>query len=171
MEASEEAPSSPVFSESTKAVTDENGGLVRPGDRLAYTIVVKNTGKAVAHEVVVRDAVPASLGTIEAGQGGRLTGQASSLPAIINKGAVYLRGIETTGFAKAIGEAATHIPEHVRLSSRTIHWGMVVATRDQLAHDHAHLDHDMLWSVVETDIPALHISLQALRATLPHDRS
>jgi uncharacterized repeat protein (TIGR01451 family) len=66
--------SSPVFSETTKAVVDENGGLVRPGDRLVYTLVVKNTGKAVAHEVVVRDPVPTSLGTLEAGQGGRLMG-------------------------------------------------------------------------------------------------
>jgi uncharacterized protein with HEPN domain len=66
-----------------------------------------------------------------------------------------------------IGEAATHIPEHIRASSPTIHWRMVIATRNQLIHGYLGIDNDTLWSIVETDIPALHIGLQALRATLP----
>ena len=62
-----------------------------------------------------------------------------------------------------IGEAATHIPEQVRLSSRTIPWRMVIATRNQLIHGYLGIDNDTLWSIVETDIPLLLASLRDLK--------
>lgn len=66
-----------------------------------------------------------------------------------------------------IGEAATHIPEPVRAASPTIPWRMVIATRNQLIHGCLGIDNDTLWSIVETDIPALIVSLQALKSILP----
>lgn len=61
---------------STKAVRDNNGGTVQPGDVLTYTIVVRNSGTGVANNVVVRDPINSSLltniqptrGTFAAGQ-------------------------------------------------------------------------------------------------------
>jgi uncharacterized protein with HEPN domain len=66
-----------------------------------------------------------------------------------------------------IGEAATHIPEQVRLSSPDIPWRMVIATRNQLIHGYLGLDNDILWSIVETDIPTLLTNLKTLKARLP----
>ena len=66
-----------------------------------------------------------------------------------------------------IGEAATHIPEQVRLSSPEIPWRMLVATRNRLIHAYLGIDNDIVWSVVETDIPALISNLDALKANLP----
>lgn len=45
----------------TKAVRDNNGGTVQPGDVLTYTIVVRNTGTGVANNVVVRDTINTTL--------------------------------------------------------------------------------------------------------------
>ena len=53
--------SAPELGETTKTVVDENGGVVRPGDVLAYTIVVTNTGTEDALDVVVTDVVDSAL--------------------------------------------------------------------------------------------------------------
>ena len=66
-----------------------------------------------------------------------------------------------------IGEAATHVPEAVRLASPAIPWRMIIATRNQLIHGYLGIDNDTLWSIVNTDIPALWSALQKLKTTLP----
>jgi uncharacterized protein with HEPN domain len=65
-----------------------------------------------------------------------------------------------------ISTAAGHIPEYIRAASPTIHWRMVIATCKQLKHSEQGVDTELLWSIVDTDIPTLLISLQALKATL-----
>ena len=65
-----------------------------------------------------------------------------------------------------IGEAATHIPDDVRLSAPYVPWRMMIATRNQLIHGYLGLDNDTLWSIVDTDIPALKASLLHLKAKL-----
>ncbi|MEK6608737.1 MAG: hypothetical protein AABZ30_13845, partial [Myxococcota bacterium] len=50
----------PVLS-AGKSVVDENGGDVLPGDVLRYAITVANAGDALARDVVVTDALPATL--------------------------------------------------------------------------------------------------------------
>jgi uncharacterized protein with HEPN domain len=66
-----------------------------------------------------------------------------------------------------IGEAATHVPESIRQAAEDIPWRMVIATRNQLIHGYAGIDDDILWSIIETDIPALLHELQVLRDSLP----
>lgn len=66
-----------------------------------------------------------------------------------------------------IGEAATHIPAMVRQNHPEIPWRMIVATRNQLIHGYAGLDDDVLWSIVQTEIPALLQKLQSLQAKQP----
>lgn len=67
---------------------------------------------------------------------------------------------------KLISAAASHIPEYILAASPTIHWRMVIATCKQLKHSEQGVDKDLLWSIVDTDIPTLLISLKALKATL-----
>ena len=64
-----------------------------------------------------------------------------------------------------IGEAAIHIPLEVRQSAPNIPWRMVIATRNRLIHGYLGIDNDTLWSIVDTDIPVLLVSLRALRAS------
>lgn len=63
-----------------------------------------------------------------------------------------------------IGEAATHIPEHVRQFASQIDWRRIVATRNRLIHGYLGIDNDTLWSIIQTDIPVLLRNLNALKA-------
>lgn len=62
-----------------------------------------------------------------------------------------------------IGEAATHIPQHVREQNAHIPWRMIIATRNKLIHGYLGIDNDTLWSIIETDIPDLLNQLQHIR--------
>lgn len=64
-----------------------------------------------------------------------------------------------------IGEAATHIPEAMRAAHPEIPWRMVIATRNRLIHGYAGIDDDVLWTIVETDVPALLKNLRQFEAT------
>ena len=67
-----------------------------------------------------------------------------------------------------IGEAATHIQEtHV-----AIPWRQVTATRNRLIHSYLAIDNDILWSIIQDDIPVLltelcclndHLKMQPLK--------
>ena len=54
-----------------------------------------------------------------------------------------------------IGEAASHVPLDVRNAHPTVPWRMLIATRNQLIHGYLGLDNDILWSIVQTDVPVL----------------
>ena len=61
-----------------------------------------------------------------------------------------------------IGEAATHVPEAVRLAHADIPWRLVIATRNRLIHGYLGIDDDTVWSIVSVDIPALREKLSEL---------
>jgi len=63
-----------------------------------------------------------------------------------------------------IGEAATHIPDEVREANVDIPWRQLIATRNRIIHAYLGLDNDILWSIIETDIPELLENLKALQA-------
>jgi len=62
-----------------------------------------------------------------------------------------------------IGEAATHVPDAVREANKGIPWRQIIATRNRLIHGYLGIDNDTLWSIIQTDIPALLPKLHALR--------
>lgn len=60
-----------------------------------------------------------------------------------------LRNLELTG------EAATHIPEEVRLAHPEVPWRKIVATRNRLIHGYLGVDNEILWSIIKDDVPEL----------------
>lgn len=64
-----------------------------------------------------------------------------------------------------IGEAATHVPVAVRQTAANIPWRMMIATRNQLIHGYAGIDDDVLWSIIQTDIPQLLLFLRTFLST------
>jgi uncharacterized protein with HEPN domain len=62
-----------------------------------------------------------------------------------------------------IGEAATHVPGAVQEANADIPWRLIIATRNRLIHGYLGIDNDTLWSIVQTDIPALLPKLRVLR--------
>ena len=65
-----------------------------------------------------------------------------------------------------IGEAATHIPEAVRVAHPQIPWRLIIATRNRLIHGYLGIDNDTLWSIITDDIPVLLPQLRELRKRL-----
>ena len=63
-----------------------------------------------------------------------------------------------------IGEAATNIPEEVRLQFPQVPWRMVIATRNRLIHGYLGIDNDTLWSIIQSDVPALLEHLQQMKS-------
>ena len=61
-----------------------------------------------------------------------------------------------------IGEAATHIPDAVREANTGIKWRQVVAPRNRLAHGYSGLDDDVIWDIIQTDLPDLLVKARRL---------
>jgi uncharacterized protein with HEPN domain len=62
-----------------------------------------------------------------------------------------------------IGEAATHIPIEIREQNKNIPWRQLIATRNRIIHDYLGFDNDVLWSIIQTDIPQLLADLQKIK--------
>ena len=62
-----------------------------------------------------------------------------------------------------IGEAATHIPDNVRTGHPEIPWRMIIAARNQLIHGYLGVDNDILWSIIQDDMPELLSMLKSLK--------
>ena len=65
-----------------------------------------------------------------------------------------------------IGEAATHIPDEVRMRHTEIPWRMLVATRNRLIHGYLGIDNDTVWSIARDEVPTLLDKLRAMRDTI-----
>ena len=79
--------------------------------------------------------------------------------AFISEGRTYdatLRNIEL------VGEAATHVPGHVREEHPQIEWRRIVATRNRVAHGYLGIDDDVVWDIVQTDVPDMLARLHRL---------
>ena len=62
-----------------------------------------------------------------------------------------------------MGNRVTHIPEEIRHTNSNIPWRQIIATRNRLIHGYLGIDNDTLWSIIETDIPALLIELELFK--------
>lgn len=69
-----------------------------------------------------------------------------------------------------IGEAATRVPEEVREASPQIKWRQVIATRNRLAHAYQGIDDDVIWDIIQTDLPDLLIKARRLLEMEQRDR-
>ncbi len=63
-----------------------------------------------------------------------------------------------------IGKAVDHIPAHVHAAHPEIPWGKLADARDHVVHRYWDIDHGIIRSIVEDDIPALLPRLRALLA-------
>ena len=63
-----------------------------------------------------------------------------------------------------VGEAATHVPDRVRDDHPEVEWRRIVATRNRVAHGYLGIDDDVVWDIMQTDIPDLLPKLRRLLA-------
>lgn len=61
-----------------------------------------------------------------------------------------------------IGEAATHVPVHVRETHPEIEWRAIIGVRNRLAHGYLQISDSVIWSIIQEAIPDLLPRLQRL---------
>ena len=59
-----------------------------------------------------------------------------------------------------VGEAANRVSEETQQAHPDIPWPRIIATRNRLTHGYDDVNLDVLWKIVETDLPPL---IQQLR--------
>lgn len=65
-------------------------------------------------------------------------------------------------FVEVIGEAAGRLSEETRDASPQVPWSEIIALRNRLVHGYFAVDHDILWTVIQDDIPELIAVLEDL---------
>jgi uncharacterized protein with HEPN domain len=63
---------------------------------------------------------------------------------------------------QVIGEAARSLESEFQESFPEIPWGKIIGMRNILVHHYFEIDTDIVWSVVESDLPRLKQQIQSL---------
>ena len=61
-----------------------------------------------------------------------------------------------------LGEAAKHISDELRKKNTDVPWRYMTGLRDILVHDYFGVDLDMLWGILEIDLPPLRTQLASI---------
>lgn len=67
-----------------------------------------------------------------------------------------------TRLLEVLGEAARRVPEGVRAEHPAIPWRQIVGTRDRLIHGYDQVDPEILWNIVQEQLPPLVAQLDGL---------
>lgn len=71
-----------------------------------------------------------------------------------------------TRLVEIVGEAATRVPDDVRTAHPGIPWRGIIAMRNRLIHGYDAVDLDVLWRIVEQDLPPVVAGLHVVLASL-----
>lgn len=64
-----------------------------------------------------------------------------------------------------IGEATKNISEAARLANADIPWKRIAGMRDKMIHEYFGVNLDLVWDVVENELPELHRKVNAILST------
>lgn len=67
---------------------------------------------------------------------------------------------------EVLGEAAAKLPEHVRKLAADVPWDAIIGMRHRIAHAYFGIDPDILWDVVDHEVPLLILELNKLQACI-----
>ena len=60
-----------------------------------------------------------------------------------------------TRLLEIVGEAADRIPLEFQMEPPEIEWGQIISFRNRLIHGYDAIDFDIMWSIIQSDLPKL----------------
>jgi uncharacterized protein with HEPN domain len=72
-----------------------------------------------------------------------------------------------TRLLEIVGEAAARVSSDTRSLYLQIAWPQIVALRNRLIHGYDEVDCDIMWQIIQQDLPELVRELQLIVPTLP----
>lgn len=63
-----------------------------------------------------------------------------------------------------VGEAAAHVEPSIKELAPEIPWPQIIRTRNRLIHGYDYIDYEVLWEIVNKDLPPLLEDLENLLA-------
>jgi uncharacterized protein with HEPN domain len=73
-----------------------------------------------------------------------------------------LLNLGVTRLLEIVGEAATRVTEDTRSQHTEIPWAQITALRNRLIHGYDNVDFDIIWDIVQLDLPPLIAQLQTI---------
>jgi uncharacterized protein with HEPN domain len=73
-----------------------------------------------------------------------------------------LLNLALTRLLEIIGEAATRVPEEIRAQYSELPWLQMIAARNRLIHGYDSVDFDILWAIINNDLPVLIVQLEKI---------
>jgi uncharacterized protein with HEPN domain len=73
-----------------------------------------------------------------------------------------LLNLALTRLLEIIGEAANRVPESIRKDYPDLPWLQMISARNRLIHGYDSVDFDILWVIVQNDLPSLITRLEAI---------
>ena len=64
---------------------------------------------------------------------------------------------------EVIGEAANRLPDEFKERHSDIEWYKVVGLRNRIVHEYFGIDLEIIWQILQRDLPSLQSSVQSLR--------
>ena len=71
-----------------------------------------------------------------------------------------LLNLALTRLLEILGEAANRVPEDIRTQYPDLPWLQMIAVRNRLIHGYDSVDFDILWAIIQNDLPNLIIRLE-----------
>lgn len=66
-----------------------------------------------------------------------------------------------------IGEATKAVPKTLKNEHPHIPWKQMSGLSDKLIHNYFHIDYEIVWNVIENELPQLAKNIRELLSTLP----
>jgi uncharacterized protein with HEPN domain len=91
----------------------------------------------------------------------------------------YIKDIDASGFRdhsmirfasikqlEIIGEASRHLSDECKIKFSNIEWAEIIGLRNILIHEYFGVDSDLIWQILNTDIPLLKTKIETTLTSL-----
>ena len=73
-----------------------------------------------------------------------------------------LFNLAMTRLVEIIGESAARLSEELRQAHSQVPWAQIIAARNRLIHGYDRINFDILWDIIELDLPPLTLELERI---------